>query len=69
MRAEFLGHYTHLRNERGRQGVVRNGYLPERTIMTGVGEVEVKVPKVHDRPPPTNTISPAIALHIPPLYF
>jgi putative transposase len=29
--------------------VVRNGYLPERTILTGVGEVEVKVPKVRDR--------------------
>lgn len=29
--------------------VVRNGYLPERTITTGVGEVEIQVPKVRDR--------------------
>ena len=33
----------------GRQAVVRNGYLPERTIQTGLGDVEVKVPKVRDR--------------------
>jgi putative transposase len=29
--------------------VVRNGYLPQRTITTGVGEVEVQVPKIRDR--------------------
>jgi transposase-like protein len=35
--------------EDGRQAVVRNGYLPERTVQTGIGEVEVRVPKVRDR--------------------
>lgn len=33
----------------GRQAVVRNGYLPVRTVQTGIGDVEVKVPKVRDR--------------------
>lgn len=33
----------------GRQAVVRNGYLPERTIQTGIGDVAIKVPKVRDR--------------------
>jgi transposase-like protein len=33
----------------GRQVVVRNGYLPERTIQTGLGDVDIKVPKVRDR--------------------
>lgn len=33
----------------GRQAVVRNGYLPGRTIQTGLGDVPVKVPKVRDR--------------------
>ena len=28
---------------------MRNGYLPERTVQTGIGEVEVRVPKVRDR--------------------
>ena len=38
---EFLEQYAHLKDESGRQGVVRNGYLPSRTITTGVGAVEV----------------------------
>ena len=33
----------------GKQAVVRNGHLPERTIQTGLGDVAVKVPKVRDR--------------------
>ena len=47
--SEFLSQYQCLRDESGRQGVVRNGYLPARTITTGVGEVDVQVPKVRDR--------------------
>ncbi len=46
---EFLGQYQELKDEQGRQAVVRNGYLPERTIVTGIGEVTVQVPKVRDR--------------------
>jgi putative transposase len=33
----------------GRPAVVRNGYLPERTIQTGLGDVDIRVPKVRDR--------------------
>ena len=47
--SEFMGQYRGLKDERGRQAVVRNGYLPERTITTGVGEVAIQVPKVRDR--------------------
>ncbi|QZZ19890.1 IS256 family transposase [Leptothermofonsia sichuanensis E412] len=46
---EFLAQYKDLKDEQGRKAVVRNGYLPERTIVTGVGEVEIQVPKVRDR--------------------
>ena len=46
---EFLSQYQGFRDESGRRAVVRNGYLPARTITTGVGEVEVQVPKVRDR--------------------
>jgi putative transposase len=35
----------------GRQGVVRNGFLPQRTILTGLGEVTVRQPRVRDRRP------------------
>lgn len=33
----------------GRPAVARNGYLPECTISTGIGNVDLKVPKVRDR--------------------
>lgn len=33
----------------GRQTVVRNGYHPERSIQTGLGDIKVKVPKIRDR--------------------
>ena len=33
----------------GRRAVVRNGYLPERTVQTGIGDAEIKVPKARDR--------------------
>ncbi|MDO8937971.1 MAG: transposase, partial [Methylicorpusculum sp.] len=45
----FLGDYTQVTDLQGRLTVVRNGYLPERAIVTGVGNVTVKIPKVRDR--------------------
>lgn len=33
----------------GKQAVVCNGHLPERTLQTGLGDITVKVPKVRDR--------------------
>ncbi len=47
--ASFLESVAGQRLEDGRQAVVRNGYLPERRVQTGIGEVEVRVPKVRDR--------------------
>lgn len=41
--------YAQLKTADGRAAVVRNGYLPEREIQTGIGAVKVKVPKVRDR--------------------
>jgi transposase-like protein len=50
--AVYLDAHSHLRDEAGRQQVVRNGSLPQRTILTGIGPVEVKQPRVQDRRPP-----------------
>jgi transposase-like protein len=47
--AEFIAQHRELRDERERQRVVRNGYQPERTIQTGIGDVAVKQPRVRDR--------------------
>ncbi len=46
--AEMLDRYAHL-TVNDRQAIVRNGYLPERTIQTGLGDIAVRVPKVRDR--------------------
>lgn len=45
----MLSDYEDLKLVDGRQAVVRNGYLPERTLQTGMGDVVIKVPKVGDR--------------------
>jgi|SRR5262245_31295165 len=47
----YLDAHAHLRDEAGRQQVVRNGSLPQRTILTGIGPVEVQQPRVQDRRP------------------
>ena len=43
---ELLASHTGRVLESGRTAVVRNGYLPERPLQTGIGPVTVKVPKV-----------------------
>jgi putative transposase len=47
--AEWIDSHAHLTDERGHRQVVRNGYLPQRTITTGVGSVDVQQPRVLDR--------------------
>src|SRR5437588_9005776 len=47
--ADFLGRYADLKTEAGHQRVVRHGHLPEREIMTGIGSVAVRQPRVRDR--------------------
>jgi transposase-like protein len=46
---EFLTRHAPLKDENNRQRVVRNGYLPERTIQTGLGDIAVTAPRVRDR--------------------
>jgi len=45
----FLEAHREVRDERGRQMIARNGYLPEREIQTGIGSVAVRAPRVRDR--------------------
>ena len=46
---EFLTRHAPLKDGNNHQRVVRNGYLPERTIQTGLGDLPVKAPRVRDR--------------------
>jgi transposase-like protein len=47
----YLEARSHLRDEAGHRQVVRNGSLPQRTILTGIGPVEAQQPRVPDRRP------------------
>ena len=47
--AEQLARFRNVVDTAGRQAVVRNGHLPERELMTGVGPLPVKQPRVRDR--------------------
>jgi len=46
---DYLSRYKDLKDHQDRRRVVRNGYLPEREIQTGIGPVSVKVPRARDR--------------------
>ena len=46
---ELLAEHSERRTVDGKAGVVRNGYLPERELQTGVGPVTVRIPKVRAR--------------------
>jgi transposase-like protein len=45
----FLERHEGLRDQRGNRQVVRNGYLPERKILTGAGPLDVRQPRVRDK--------------------
>ena len=46
---DLLATYSEQRTATGQAAVVRNGYLPERDIQTGIGPVTVRVPKVRSK--------------------
>ena len=46
---EALAAHADLTTDDGRQRLVRHGHMPERTIQTGIGPVEVHQPRVRDR--------------------
>ncbi|MEP6880106.1 MAG: IS256 family transposase [Nitrosospira sp.] len=78
--AELLARYTNVATLTGKRAVVRNGYLPEREVLTAAGPVPVKVPKVRDRSdagvkfnsaivPPYVRKSPRVSAALPWLYL
>jgi putative transposase len=78
--AALLEQYASVRTLSGKQAVVRNGYLPERDVLTAAGPVSVKVPKVRDRSrtgvkfnsavvPPYVRKSPRVSAALPWLYL
>ena len=47
--AAFLASHADLLDDPGRRRLVRSGFLPERTIQTGIGPVPVRRPRARDR--------------------
>ena len=47
--AEWIEQHSHVRDDQGRRQVVRNGYLPERDLVTGVGPLKIRQPRVRHR--------------------
>lgn len=47
--AEFLSKHAELKTGDGRQRVVRHGHLPEREVMTGIGPIAARQPRIRDR--------------------
>ncbi len=47
--SEFMTTYANKPDNQGRPLVVCNGYLPERNIVTGIGSIAFKMPKVRSR--------------------
>jgi putative transposase len=50
--AQWIQEHADLTDVQGRRQVVRNGHAAPRTIVTGLGPLEVAMPRVHDRRPP-----------------
>lgn len=49
--AAWIDGHAHFTDEAGYRQVVRNGYHNQRNITTGLGQLEVRQPRVHDRRP------------------
>jgi putative transposase len=47
--AEYVERFRELKDEKGHRIVVKNGSLPERMLVTGVGSLKVRQPRVHDK--------------------
>lgn len=77
--SEHLARFGNVVDTAGRKVVVRNGYLPERELVTGVGPLPIKQPRARDRSgqvrfsskllPPFMRRIPSIDALLPVLYL
>lgn len=49
--AEYVDQHKEVRDACGQRLVVRNGHLPERELVTGIGPVNIRQPRVYDKRP------------------
>ncbi|SOE86866.1 Transposase, Mutator family [Burkholderia sp. YR290] len=76
----LLERFENVKTLHGQRAMVRNGYLPEREVLTAAGPIAVKVPNVRDRSgsgvkfnssivPPYVRKSPRVSAALPWLYL
>ena len=46
---EFIQKHSSLKGENGNKVVTKNGFMPEREILTGMGPLPIKQPRIDDR--------------------
>lgn len=66
---DFVKKHTDLTDTNGHRLVVKNGYKPERNIITGIGPIAVKPPRVDDRKLKTEPNKPRFTSEILPRYL
>lgn len=77
--AEYIEAHEHIQDENGHRKVVRNGHLPGRKLITGIGPIPLQQPRVNDKReekkftskilPPFMRRVPSIDALIPCLYL
>jgi len=77
--AEYIEVHAKIRDENGHRKIVRNGHLPQRELVTGIGPIKVSRPRVNDKReeerftskilPPFMRRVPSIDALIPCLYL
>lgn len=66
---DFINQHQDLNTSDGKRRVVRNGYLPEREVQTGVGTVKVKLPRTRDRNSDGDEVSIEFTSNLIPKYM
>lgn len=65
---EYIERQSDIRDEQGRRLVVRNGRMPQREIITGIGRIRIEQPRVNDKRPGkkyTSNILPPYMRRVP----
>jgi hypothetical protein len=67
--ATYLQQFENVFDLSGKRVVVRNGYMPERDVTTGIGPLRVKQPRVRDRSDSQKFTSRILPAYIPAIPF
>jgi transposase-like protein len=67
--AEFIEKHSSLTDVNGNKAITRNGYMPVRQILTGMGPLEIKQPRIDDRSLKGHSVHERFTSNILPRYL